>query len=73
MTSFAAAQRMITAEQTEALPILPRSKQHIANKLFRTMADVCEAFCFFRVFSGLQKIRVICVICGFHKLKFGCG
>ena len=23
------------------------------HKLFRTMADVCEAFCFFRVFCGL--------------------
>ena len=31
----------------------------IVNKLFRTMADVCEAFRFFRVFSGLiMNIRV---------------
>ena len=44
---------METAEQTEAFQILPQKKSHNINKIIRNMADVCEAFCLFRVFCGL--------------------
>jgi len=37
------AQRMETAEQTEAFPFLFLTKSHSADNLFRIMADVCEA------------------------------
>ncbi len=46
---------METAEQTEAIQILFHSRFIIDKTIFRTMADVCEAFFFFRVFSGLPK------------------
>ena len=50
---------METAEQTEALQILLDILSNIANGILRTMADVCKAFCIFRVFSGLvMNIRV---------------
>ena len=50
---------METAEQTEATHHLLHSRFTIVNNLYRTMADVCEAFSFFRVFSGLMtNIRV---------------
>jgi len=49
---------METAEQTEAPKVFCFQNSPFANNHFRTMADVCEAFFFFRVFSGLQKIRV---------------
>ena len=41
-----------TAEQTEAIQILLHSKFTVSKNILRTMADVCEAFCFFCVFSG---------------------
>ena len=44
MTSFAAAQRMTTAGQTEAPRVIRSQKFPSANDLYRTMADVCEAF-----------------------------
>ena len=44
---------METAEQTEAFQIHLHSRFIVVNNLFRTMADVCEASRFFRVFSGL--------------------
>jgi len=53
------AKRMETAEQTAASQILPFSKLTFANNHIRTMADVCETFRLFRVFSGLlTNIRV---------------
>ena len=35
------------------LPDSSTKKSHNINKLIRNMADVCEAFCLFRVFCGL--------------------
>ena len=53
------AKRMETAEQTEASQIPFFSRFTFVTNLLRTMTDVCEAFCFFRVFSGLiTNIRV---------------
>ncbi|MBO7532584.1 MAG: hypothetical protein J6T46_01240 [Victivallales bacterium] len=52
MASFAAAQRMTTAEQTEDILMLLHSKSHADKKLFITMSDVCEAFSVFCVFCG---------------------
>ena len=49
---------METAEQTEAIQIHFLSRFSVVNNIFRIMADVCEAFSFFCVFSGLPKIRV---------------
>ena len=50
---------METAEQTEAIQIHFLSRFSVVNNIFRTMADVCEAFSFFRVFSGLPKFVFI--------------
>ncbi len=49
---------METAEQTEASQIPFFSRFTFVTNLLRTMADVCEAFCFFRVFSGLNFVFI---------------
>ena len=45
---------MNTAEQTEAIPFLHRSRFRVALNFFRSMADVYEAFCLFCIFCGLS-------------------
>ena len=53
MTSFASREAIQTAEQTEAILMLLRSRSHATNPFISIMADVCEAFfCDFRVFCG---------------------
>ncbi len=50
---------METAEQTEAPRAFIIQDSLFPNKFFRTMADICEALSFFRVFRGLMtNIRV---------------
>ena len=55
MTLFSLA-RSVTNRRADGGPgVFNSQNQSFANNYFRTMADVCEAFSFFRVFSGLQK------------------
>ncbi len=44
MTSFASREAIQTAEQTEAILMLLRSRSHATNPVISIMADVCEAF-----------------------------
>ena len=44
MTSFASREAIQTAEQTEAILMLLRSRSHATNPFISIMADVCEAF-----------------------------
>ena len=58
MTLFALARSVTNRRADGGLPILLPQESPSSRKIFRMMADVCEAFCLFRVFSGLPKISV---------------
>ena len=52
------AKRMETAEQTEAIPILLRSRFTYRQLHSQKYGRRLRGFCFFRVFCGLFHIRV---------------
>ena len=59
MTWFPLARSVTNRRADGGLSDSPLIKITFVNKLPRTMADVCEAFRFFRAFSGLiTNIRV---------------
>ena len=59
MTLFPLARSVTNRRADGGLPILLPQESPSSHKIFRMMADVCEAFCLFSVFSGLiTNIRV---------------
>ncbi|MBR5079037.1 MAG: hypothetical protein IKX30_09860 [Victivallales bacterium] len=58
MTLFALARSVTNRRADGGLPILLSQESPSSHKFFRMMADVCEAFCFFRVFSGLFFVSI---------------